>query len=286
MLQIIPSAVLVLSLLSFTAWGFFKNRPWGYAGIWFFGILGPTSSFLPVAIELVSEHRMYLPLAGIIVLIVALAYVAIRYVGEIERISQEGVYRGAIYLSGATICLLCLVTMRRNMDYDNTVTVWRRVLDVVPENARAHTNLATELSSRGQLEEALYHYRRSNESLPDNPVTHYNLGLILSKLGNLDEAAKHYRRAVEIKGDFFLAHYGLASLYFRQGQFDACVEYLEELVSSYPHNSTAHTQLGIVYLELKRIERAIEHLNKALELQSDNAQAREYLKLALQQRDG
>ena len=48
------------------------------------------------------------------------------------------------------------------------MTSIRRVLDVAPHNARAHTKLATELSSRGQLDEAAKHYRKAVEIQSDN----------------------------------------------------------------------------------------------------------------------
>ena len=45
----------------------------GFLGVWFFGILAPTSSIVPIATEVGAERRMYLPLVAVIVLVV-LAY--------------------------------------------------------------------------------------------------------------------------------------------------------------------------------------------------------------------
>src|SRR5213593_4902772 len=44
--------------------------PWGFLGAWFFLLLAPTSSVLPLATQTVAEHRMYLSLAAIIAAIV------------------------------------------------------------------------------------------------------------------------------------------------------------------------------------------------------------------------
>ena len=44
-----------------------RRRSWvGFVGAWFFLILAPTSSVVPLSGQLVAEHRMYLPLAGVI----------------------------------------------------------------------------------------------------------------------------------------------------------------------------------------------------------------------------
>ncbi len=60
-------AVLVLFLL--------VRRPQvGFLGAWCFITLSPTSSFVPIATEVGAERRMYLPLAGLVVLVVLCAY--------------------------------------------------------------------------------------------------------------------------------------------------------------------------------------------------------------------
>ena len=44
----------------------------GFLGAWFFVILAPSSSVVPVAGQTIAEHRMYLPLAAVIVLALAI----------------------------------------------------------------------------------------------------------------------------------------------------------------------------------------------------------------------
>jgi len=278
--QIIPSALLILAMLSATSAGLLRNRSWGYIGAWFFGILAPTSSFLPVAVELMAEHRMYLPLAAIVVLLVTMCYRVVGSIGKRPAIGDKAAYRTGVCLAAVAICSLSFATVRRNMDYASVLTMWEKVLDVAPDSGRAHTNLATELLSQGRLEEALGHYRRAHELLSDNYVTNYNMGVTLSKLDRTDEAATYYRRAVEIKADFFVAHYNLIDIYVRQGELEKALEHLQMLVVQYPDNSFAHANLGIMYLKLKKNDQAIRHLRRALEIRPDNGPAREALKLA------
>ena len=40
----------------------------GFVGIWFFLILAPSSSVVPVVGQPMAEHRMYLPLAAVVTL--------------------------------------------------------------------------------------------------------------------------------------------------------------------------------------------------------------------------
>ena len=60
--------VLLLAIVSAIAvW----TKPWlGFVGAWFFVILSPSSSVVPIVTEVISEQRMYLPLMGMVVLVV------------------------------------------------------------------------------------------------------------------------------------------------------------------------------------------------------------------------
>ncbi len=59
-----PGLMVVGALLAVTIWTWWRNPALGFLGVWFFLILVPTSSFVPVA-DLAVEHRMYLPLAAV-----------------------------------------------------------------------------------------------------------------------------------------------------------------------------------------------------------------------------
>jgi hypothetical protein len=65
-------AVLLIALAAATTVAVWRRHPAGLLGAWFFAILAPTSSVLPIVTEVAAEHRMYLPLAAVVVAIVLL----------------------------------------------------------------------------------------------------------------------------------------------------------------------------------------------------------------------
>ena len=83
---------IIVALLTATLWCLIR-KPWlGFLGLWFFLILAPTSSFIPIK-DMMFEHRMYLPLAAIVVLLVvggccALSGLAVRL--SPGRVSSAG----------------------------------------------------------------------------------------------------------------------------------------------------------------------------------------------------
>ena len=64
--EVLFPAIPVVCLLGLTAWAVVKRPAWGFLGAWFFLILAPTSSFMPVQHAAAFEHRMYLPLAAVV----------------------------------------------------------------------------------------------------------------------------------------------------------------------------------------------------------------------------
>ena len=72
--SVLPYGLAIVALLALTAFGLLRLAPAAYAGAWFFLILAPTSSFLPLPTEIATERRMYLPLMGIVALLVLGGY--------------------------------------------------------------------------------------------------------------------------------------------------------------------------------------------------------------------
>jgi subtilisin family serine protease len=71
--NVVLPMVFILTLMGATAWALWRRRPAGYLGAWFFVILAPTSSVIPID-DVIFEHRMYLPLAGLVVMAVIAGY--------------------------------------------------------------------------------------------------------------------------------------------------------------------------------------------------------------------
>ena len=68
-LAIYGLGAVILLLLSLSLWATWRHPKLGFLGLSFFLILAPTSSIIPIK-DLAFEHRMYLPLAIVIVVAV------------------------------------------------------------------------------------------------------------------------------------------------------------------------------------------------------------------------
>ena len=66
--DVVPQALLLLLMLGGTVVALVRWQAIGFLGAMFFLTLAPTSSVVPIASEVGSERRMYLPLAALVVL--------------------------------------------------------------------------------------------------------------------------------------------------------------------------------------------------------------------------
>jgi RHS repeat-associated protein len=73
-LAVAPYALIIAAALVGVALTWRKSPTAGFIGAWFFLILAPTSTVVPIAPQPMAESRMYLPLAAVILLVTLLSY--------------------------------------------------------------------------------------------------------------------------------------------------------------------------------------------------------------------
>ncbi len=259
------------ALLVATLWALYRRPRLGYCGAWFFLILAPTSSVVPVA-DLAFEHRMYLSLAAVAVLAGlggdALVRLAVRRLG-LGAVAYAGLTVGLV---AAPVVLLGWRTVRRNEDYRDPVALWAGVVAQRPDNARGYTNLGEWLSRAGKYEEAERSYRAALRLRPAYDV-HYNLGLCLRKQGKVEEAMEEYRTALRLEPDYAEAHSNLGTCLLSQDKVDEAVEEFATAVRLKPDYAEAHCNLGLGLSRQGKVREAEQEFRAAVRLKPGYAEA-------------
>jgi Flp pilus assembly protein TadD len=265
--RILPPMLVILALLAVTVWGVVRNRLWAYPAVWLFGILAPSSSFVPI-VDVIFEHRMYLPLAGVVVLVVLTGYILF------ERWSAR---RAGLILVAAVIIVLGLLTLQRNRDYRSGVSIWQKVLEVAPDNARAHNSIGNALKLEGKHSEAINHYQQAIRLKPTDASAYNNLGGVLLAKGRLDEAADYFQQAVRLMPDYADAYTNLGLAAALQGRTDEAIGYFQQALQVKPSDGEAHYNLGIALLSQGKVDDAISQLRLSIQTKPSNTDA--YYKL-------
>jgi protein O-mannosyl-transferase len=272
-------ALLVGTIMSFWRW-----PPLGFAGAWFFIVLAPTSSVIPIA-DAAFEHRMYLPLAAVIVVVSVAVQRLLGRVGAALRLSHAA--RRAVLV--ATVLLVAgaygAVTARRQQDYLSPIAMWAEVVKQRPANPRAHNNLGVVLALEGRIEEAIPHYReaiRVGDSADVSYIqAHYNLGLALAAQGKFDEAISCYREAIRLEDKYVDARVALALALARTGRLEEGIQQLRRVLELDPQNTVARYNLALLLQGSGGFDEALAHYREAIRLDDEFVAARAALGVAL-----
>jgi len=276
--QIWTHGLLVLSLLGATVAGLVFRPMWGFLGAWFFLILGPTSSVLPIITEVIAEHRMYLPLAGIIAGVVCAAYL----LGEwlIQR-SSAGARSAAVKVLTVTVgvglaasatVMLGALTYQRNNQYRTTLSIWEDAIAKHPDNPQALNVGGCYMQDVGRTDEAMANLLKAVELRPDYADAHNNLGTIYYARGQMEKAGEHFSIATKLMPDFeYLGN--LAMYYSKTGQTELAIEYYQKALEREPRSPHLHNGLASLLIGKGQFEQALVHCEKAIELDDNYAEA-------------
>jgi protein O-mannosyl-transferase len=267
-MSILPSALVMATLLGATAWACKTNSTWGFLSVWLFLILAPTSSLFPLDSPR-YEHRMYLSLAAVVALVVL------------------GLYSLAGRRSLAVFVLVAIgfgfLTTRRNEDYRSEIAFWEDTVAKRPENYGAHNNLGIGLGRSGKLEEAMVHFEQALRLKPDYAEAHCNLGAALRQAGRVTEAIEQLEQALRLKPDYAAAHHELGLALEQAGRVPEAMDHYEHALRIKPDYAEAHNNLGVALARSGKLEEAIRHLEEALRIDPDYAKAHKNLGIALEQ---
>ncbi len=227
---VLPGALVTLGLLAITIYGVVRGRPWSMLGAWFFVILAPTT-LVPIPVQTMAEHRMYLPLAAVAVAVVLALYT------WSPRLSF-----GVALLVAA---VLGWATNARNADYLSPMSLWASVVKNHPGgSARADFNYADLLAAAGRRDEAAEQLQAALRIEPRFSAAYDNLGSLWLNAAQPERALRSYRRAAELDptAQQPLFHAGL--LLEQLGRAGEAIEVLTKLLALAPDRADAHLELG------------------------------------------
>lgn len=263
----LPAVVVVSGLMLATLWALRRRPALGFLGLWFFAILAPSSSVVPVISEFAAERRMYLPLQAVVVLGVMAGDRALRRLLSPVRLRQT-VGAGLV---GLLVVILGARTIARNADYQSLVSIWRSTVAHRPWNARAHANLGLALARDGRVAEAIVEYAEALRLRPQDAATQNSLGSALAQQGRHHEAISHYREAIRLRPDLAEAHNNLGLALAEEGKMDEALASVLRAFQLQPHAGEVRANLGTILSKLGRIDEAIAQYRAALRVMPDAA---------------
>ena len=235
---VLCSLAVVLSLLWLSWRGWRHRNLAGAGGLWVYAGLAVT--FLVPLNVIINEHRLYLPLIG--VLLVA-----------------AGGIQGHNRLVGIVLVLvLGGLTWQRNQTWRDPLALWSAAAKRAPDAFRVQSNLGLALYEAGQLEQAVTILQRALAINGTYGKAWNNLGLAYEGLGQEHKAQKAYEKSVALQGDLAGPHANLGRLAYRGGRVQQAEIHLRRALDRDAEYAPALAVLGQVHQQRGEGAKALE----------------------------
>jgi len=219
--EVLLPGIAVIALAAASVALFVRGRPIGFLGLAFLVPLLPTSSVVPIA-DAAAEHRMYLSLAPIAVIVAQLLMRVRRMPGHHAGTENRAASLVFIGCTAAILGVLGVLTVAQNRLYASDEGVWRSVVETSkPPHLRARLGYGAAVLKRGRHREAQRQFAMILEVVPNAEeagkrgvetvyaMTHNNLGVMCQRAGAYEDAARHFREALSISPQFSTARRNL-----------------------------------------------------------------------------
>ncbi len=205
---------------------------------WFFVTLSVESSVIPIS-DVIFEHRMYLPSAGMAVAIGTALLSAVEHLRL--RVSLPIQVTGMLLVTAAP---LGVASYTRNFLWKNELTLWSDVVAKSPSKFRPRINLGSAYLSKNRLDDAEREFREAIRLDPSSAEAHNNLGTVCQRKGKIDDALREFRTAVDLDSSLAGALSNMGAVYQARGQFEEAVRMCRAAIRIDPSFVDAYHNLG------------------------------------------
>ncbi|MBC2717953.1 MAG: tetratricopeptide repeat protein [Desulfobacteraceae bacterium] len=251
-----PALLSILGLIGMVVYSARKEPFLGFGILWFLVTLVIESSV--IGLEIIFEHRTYLPSMFLIPAVVILFYRNIR----------------PQWVVIVALCLLIFFgaygTFQRNAVWQDEIRLWEDCVQKSPEKSRPHYNLGCVLVKRNLFDKTITHFSKAAQLNPGHSDTHYNLGYAMAQKELYGPAIDQFFKALVLDPDYAEAHNNLANALSKIGRSDSALKHYREAVRLESDNAYFHTNLGKELFAQNLIDEAISHFRRSYQLKPKN----------------
>ncbi|HBE89898.1 MAG TPA: hypothetical protein DDW41_01685 [Candidatus Andersenbacteria bacterium] len=247
-----------------------KGRKIAALGILFFYVaLLPESSFIPI-VDVMFEHRLYLPMVGAALFVGDMAQLMMEKAGSIvkRRVWADAVVVGIVLI---LIFSLAGVSYARNLTWKDEISLWTDATQKSPNKARPHNNLAKAYLDRQMFDRAEELYKRELEIDPNSVSGHNNLGSIYGVQGKYEEAIKEIQQALAKNPNHDAAYNNLGNVLMLQGKLVEAEEAYEKSIALNTKDAGVYRNLGDVLVKQGKFEEAVSAYQRAVKMVPDQS---------------
>ncbi|MBS1619271.1 MAG: tetratricopeptide repeat protein [Bacteroidetes bacterium] len=279
-------SIAVYAILTLLALVLARRKPVLSIGIFIYLIsISVFSNFFIGIPGMMADRFLLIPSLGWCIALVALIFMIARIAIASGIVSWGKLPRLAQYLFLSVLLLYTGLTLARNTDWKDDLTLFRRDIRHVPESAQAHNLLAVHLMQHAGEEsdaaeklnierEALGHFMAARAIYPKFFNVTYDIGRVYMFMNNADSALIYFQLATQIDSVYPDLYKTVGDIYNYKQKYQEAIPYYSRLITLTPQDYYGYGQLSYQYYMLKRYDESIAINQKALNSVPDKVNPR------------
>lgn len=266
----ITGAFVLLAAITFLAIRYLRKLPWFAVGwFWYMGTLIPVIGLVQVGVQARADRYTYFPLIGLFIIVAW---------GFPQLVDKWRHKTKLVFTILTTLFPILIATSWIQARYwQNSITLFRRTLDVTSANFVIQNNLGFELALQGRTDDAIKHYKEALSINPDFEMAYINLGKALLSQGKLDKSVNYYRALLAVKPNYTGIHHNLGIILLRKGEIDNAIFHFREALRIRYDYVEVYNSLGAAMTAKGELKKAIMYFKEALRIKPDFYEAKRNL---------
>ncbi|HOD12967.1 MAG TPA: tetratricopeptide repeat protein [Candidatus Omnitrophota bacterium] len=219
-----------------------RNQRWPviiFGFLWFvvfvfFSLLRATSPLAPADF---LEHRLYLPMVGIMIAVMA---------AKDLDVSEKSAH----WIKILFVCIFVLFVFMNHgyaKNFQDRLAFWRSAVKSAPHAPLTHANLGAMYYLNRQFEPAVYHYQRALAINPRQDMVYSNLALIFEKQGRWLDAEQAFQQELYLNPRYADGYFNFGLLRYRQKRISEARQLMRQAIALDPYHVAARQALAVDY---------------------------------------
>jgi protein O-mannosyl-transferase len=242
-----------------------KQRVISFGILWFFLTLAIESTIIPI-VDVIYEHRTYLPSVGYFLILVTL-------LSGLMAKGSKTVRLVIMVIMAIMVIINSWLTFERNKVWKDNLSLWTDNVAKTPNLARPVSNRGVACGELGMREQAIADYSRAIELDPRYVIASFNRGVAYGETGQWEKAAEDYTRILMRDPGYTKAWFNRGMANENLGRWkDAASDY-SKAIALEPGNAKAFYGRGLARMNLAKWDSALADFSASLRIDTGYAQA-------------
>lgn len=268
--RVLLSLGIVITILVLALWQRKTQPLTSFFIFWFFILLLPEASFIPLA-DAVVGYRAYPAYVGLAVVATMLGFRGITWIQRTFGARERSGFRLSYsLLAGLVLIALTAATIARNRDWRDETTLWTDAVKKDPGNARAYMMLGAQFLNQEDYESAREMFESAIRLSPAESHAYVLRGYMNSRVNRNIEALSDFTTAIKLDPRAPYSNFYRGELYRKLGETDKALDDYQAALKFQPFYTDAYLGQAMAYLDREDIAKATEACTKIVEIDPED----------------